>query len=502
MTSIFEDKTNSPKVFISYSYDSPEHVAWIESLANKLRSNAGVNATIDKFLLNKTSDLDEIMLRGYKESDKVVIVLTKQYAIKADDSDSDSGVNFETKLSLIISRNKALKDKLIFVKKDSSCDFRQVFPFIFQDQYAIEMSNETDFDSKFKELYYKIWNEPINKPAPIGENPFKNNSCRTLKSILETNGDNIHRIIEQSGFDPFNVSPQDLENKSLVIWPVVPRQHITLIHHAQIEVIRLLSILGWKTKIIIANCGGANVTPNRNDQEFKIKLDEYLKKKSISNYNVDYLNQYFNPNFKDESKILGNFVKLSSGLKISQLHEFNIKNKTYDSTTQSEILERNTLKYISPLLTWSASIFEASVFFEQNPSSKAIIIAGRDEESQWSHVISEIDANIGAIFIPILKQDDNNTLFQEKKLSLLSKSQLERELGKGNIDKWLFQAFISLASFPNTLSSLSFCKKKETQCVQQESNCLDCLFPDDSEKFNGNVDKKKFAEEIYAKTMI
>lgn len=502
MTTIFEEKKDSPKVFISYSYDSDEHIVWIEELVNKLRRNAGVNATIDKFLLNKTIDLDEIMIRGFKESDKIVIVLTKNYASKAEDTDGDTGVRFEARLATIITRNNALKNKLIFIKRDSSCDFKEVFPFIFQDHYAIEMSNDSDFEEKFKELYHRLWNKPFNEPVPIGENPFEQNKNIQINNKLEICGVNVHRVIEKSGFDPYNVFPQDLEHESLVIWPVVPRQHITLIHLAQIEVIRLLSLLGWKAKIIIANCGGAEVTPNKIDVEFKDKLDGYLQKKSISDYEIDFLNQYFSPSYQNGNKIFSNFVKLSSRLKISQLNEFNVKNKTYDKAAQLEIQERNTLKYISPLLTWSASIFEASEFFTKNPSSKAIIIAGRDEESQWSHVISEIEANIGAIFIPILKQDDENTLFQEKKLTLLSKSQLERELGKGNIDKWLFQAFISLAAFPYTILNLAFCKNKSEQCNTIDSNCLECLFPDDKEKFNEDVDRKKFAEEIYAKTVL
>lgn len=84
MENIFENKSNTvaPKVFISYSYDSKEHEQWVENLANKLRTDAGVNAVIDKFVLNTASDLNQIMIQGFKKSDKVVIVLTENYAKK------------------------------------------------------------------------------------------------------------------------------------------------------------------------------------------------------------------------------------------------------------------------------------------------------------------------------------------------------------------------------------------------------------------------------------
>lgn len=497
MTTIFDYKENAPKVFISYSYDSEEHKKWVTDLTNTLRQKAGINATIDVFALNKTTDLDEIMTSGYKDSDKVVIILTKKYAEKVDDS--DTGVGFENKLSTIIAKDKKTNNKLIFIKRDSSFNFKEVFPFIFRDHYAIEMSNDSEFQTKFEELYHRIWNKPFNEPAPIGDSPFNIKEQSTPQSVLEINGVNIYNVIEQSGFEPYNVHPNDLGQNSIVIWPVVPRQHITLIHYAQIEVIRLLSLLGWQTKVIVANCGNGGIAPSKLDIDFKDKLENYFKKKDINNVSFDYLNRYFSPTFTDGSLILNNFVKISGGLKITKLDRFNTKEDSYDQKAKSDISERSTLKYISPLFTWSASIYEAKTFHNINNNTKAIIIAGRDEESQWSHVISEIDANIGAIFIPILKQDDKNTVFQEKNLTFLSKTQIERELGKGNTDKWLFQAFICLAAFPQLLSNLSFCKNKETQCQVNKSICIECLFPNDNEKFNGNVDKKKFTEEIYSK---
>jgi len=282
MTAIFEDKADSPKVFISYSYDNETHENWVEKLTNELREKAGINAVIDKFVLNRTSDLDEIMVKGFKDSDKVLIVTTKEYAKKADDG--KGGVGFETKLATIIDRSE-FKNKLIFIKRDKNASFKEVMPFQFSDHFAIDMSNDKDYDLKFKELYHKIWNKDFVKVAPIGGNPFENPN--TLKSF-EINFETVFSIIEKSGFEPFNLNKSDVEKNSLIIWPVVPRQHVNLIHYSQIEVIRVLSLLGWKTIVIIANCGQSDKTPNKLELDFKDKLEKCFQKKEISNYSLNF----------------------------------------------------------------------------------------------------------------------------------------------------------------------------------------------------------------------
>ncbi|MBL7967320.1 MAG: toll/interleukin-1 receptor domain-containing protein [Prolixibacteraceae bacterium] len=497
MASIFEETKNRPKVFISYSYDSPEHEQWVLDLTNQLRSKAGIDAMNDKFALQKTSDLDEIMIKGFKDSDKVIIIATRNYAQKADNE--KGGVDFEAKLATLLARNPEQKNKLIFVKRDKSADFKDVFPFQFKDYYAIDMSDDSMFEPKFKELFYKVWDKQYVEIEPVGNNPFEETTY--TETVFEINNETVFNILEKSGFDPFGLNKTDFSNESIIIWPVVPRQQVNLIHYSQIEVIRVLSLLGWKTKIIIANCGQSDIVPSRNDLDFRDKLEQHLKKKSINDFSISFLNSYFSPDFEDGNKILANFVQISSALKISQLSSFNTKDGSYDDKAQLEINERTTLKYISPLFTWSASIYEATKYFENKTNSRAIIIAGRDEESQWAHVISEIDSHIGAIFIPILKQEDDRTIFQDKKPLLFSRKQLEGELGKGNMDKWLFQSFTNLAEFPKIVHSLPFCKQKNDSCTNSTDGfkCLECLFPENTCKFSDYVDKKKFIDTIYSK---
>ena len=38
-------------VFISYSYDTPEHEKWVLDLTNRLREKNGINANIDQIYI-------------------------------------------------------------------------------------------------------------------------------------------------------------------------------------------------------------------------------------------------------------------------------------------------------------------------------------------------------------------------------------------------------------------------------------------------------------------
>ncbi|MHB1421331.1 MAG: toll/interleukin-1 receptor domain-containing protein, partial [Bacillota bacterium] len=82
--------------FISYSWDSEEHKDWVTSLVNLLRNN-GVDATFDVFETQKgTVNLNAMMLKNIKDNDYTIIVLTQNYAKKADAF--QGGVGFETNM--------------------------------------------------------------------------------------------------------------------------------------------------------------------------------------------------------------------------------------------------------------------------------------------------------------------------------------------------------------------------------------------------------------------
>lgn len=178
----------NPKVFVSYSWDNREHQQWVVDLTNRLRRE-GIDATMDLFeTQQKTVNLNKMMIENIKQSDYVVIVLTEEYAKRADNF--EGGVGFETLLT--IPDIKSNLSKLIFIMRHNG-DYTKVFPFHIRDIYAIDFSNDSQFESKLEELIYKIYNVPLYEVEPIGKMP----DLKPRKNLIqnhETKNDEIEDI--------------------------------------------------------------------------------------------------------------------------------------------------------------------------------------------------------------------------------------------------------------------------------------------------------------------
>lgn len=154
------------RVFISYSGDSEEHHEWVLFLANQLRAN-GLEAETDVFeSQRKSTHLNRMMVGKIRNSDFVVIVLTENYARKAESF--EGGVGFETQLKLpLIMENP---DKLIPIMLHTG-DYNKVFPFHLKGHYTIDFNNEEKFEEKFEELIFLLYGKPRYFVEPVGKAP-------------------------------------------------------------------------------------------------------------------------------------------------------------------------------------------------------------------------------------------------------------------------------------------------------------------------------------------
>ena len=82
-----------PVAFMSYSWETPEHEAWVLELATRLCEHGGVNVILDKWHLRMGMQNPFFMERAVAESDFVLVVCTPAYAKKA--NDRSGGVGYE-----------------------------------------------------------------------------------------------------------------------------------------------------------------------------------------------------------------------------------------------------------------------------------------------------------------------------------------------------------------------------------------------------------------------
>jgi hypothetical protein len=367
---------------------------------------------------------------------------------------------------------------------------------LLQHQIAVTINSLSEEGKKEekKETYIAI----LLKMIAITQN--KGDACLTSnvtnnEQISSSSSVKIYDALRLAGNVIANMKSDELETPGLIIWPITLKNRLSIIHKAQIEVLRVLQTKHWNLKIIIAACGDQQ---EKEVPKFKKEILKQLKKRHIECEGIEILNSFFDSKYSERGDILTNFIDISNELKMDQLSSFNKKDNSYPKEVMDKIEKRPVLKFIQPILTWSVVLHLAESFSEDK-GSKAIVIAGRDEENQWKHVFEQIFSNIGAIFIPILKTQDgkSQTAPQDELLqNFFSEDEVVSELCKGNISKWLFDSFVQLPIYPEKpkLRDVGLCGK----ACKPDEDCGKCLFPDDNVvTLPEHVDKNKFVKQFW-----
>jgi len=267
-----------------------------------------------------------------------------------------------------------------------------------------------------------------------------------------TKNSNIKKYISKIGINMLNIIESDFSSDKVMIWPVTPRRVLNSIHLAQLKLMSLLyNKFGWSVQAIISNCG-ANLLPQDITKGFVDKIKKYHNKAGIKNFKCEYLDRYFMRNHKLASKVLESFTKIGSRVSILDLKK--IKEKRYDDAKKEETQKLSVLDYILPILQYA--VVEALTHEIKNKSTKkSIVIAGNDEETQWSRAVSFIGEDfVGALLIPELNNSSGKNINQDNQNQVLktmidccSKEQLKDNFNIGNFASWFYKMFVILPSY-------------------------------------------------------
>lgn len=155
-----------PKIFVSYSHDSPEHKAWVLDLATRLRSS-GVDAVIDQWDLRPGDDLAHFMETHLAAADRVLMVCTEKYVQKA--NAGVGGVGYEKMIVTAALLKRIDSNKVIPL-------IRQVagvaLPTFLQTKLYLDFSRPDQFEFSFDELVRTIHKAPLFEKPPITKSPF------------------------------------------------------------------------------------------------------------------------------------------------------------------------------------------------------------------------------------------------------------------------------------------------------------------------------------------
>jgi hypothetical protein len=153
-----------PRVFVSYSQDSPEHGARVLELSQKLRGD-GVDAILDQFVRAPEQGWARWMADELAAADFVLVVVSDAYRAKAEDQvprGAGRGVKWEMHLSVQeIYETDARNTKFIPVLLEGTSD--EAIPTVLRawTWYVLP--------GGYEDLLRRLVDAPAVVPAPLGE---------------------------------------------------------------------------------------------------------------------------------------------------------------------------------------------------------------------------------------------------------------------------------------------------------------------------------------------
>ncbi|MCA8323800.1 toll/interleukin-1 receptor domain-containing protein [Burkholderia cepacia] len=155
-----------PRVFISYSWDTPEHRTWVAQLATALRRD-GIDVILDQWHLGLGEELSAFMIKAVRDSDRVLMICTEQYVSKADGR--QGGVGYEQMLvSSFILRDVGTSKFIPIVRRNAAGS-----AFVPQDlagRKYLDLTDGAHSKDAYRELVRELHNIPVALP-PLGLRP-------------------------------------------------------------------------------------------------------------------------------------------------------------------------------------------------------------------------------------------------------------------------------------------------------------------------------------------
>ena len=93
-----------PITFISYSWDSSEHYAWVLKLSNYLINLGRVDVILEQHELSAGKNLIHFK-EHIEKADKVIVVMTPEYKRKAENRERGVGFEYTFRIAHLIITN-------------------------------------------------------------------------------------------------------------------------------------------------------------------------------------------------------------------------------------------------------------------------------------------------------------------------------------------------------------------------------------------------------------
>jgi SEFIR domain len=161
---------SGPKLFVSYSWTSPDHEAWVLQFATELRES-GVDVILDKWDLREGHDAHAFMEKMVTDPEikKVILVCDKTYVDKADGR--SGGVGTEAQIISGEIYAKQAQDKFVAIVTERDESGRAHLPAYYRSRIYIDLSDASKYSENFDRLLRWAYAQPLYQKPEIGNKP-------------------------------------------------------------------------------------------------------------------------------------------------------------------------------------------------------------------------------------------------------------------------------------------------------------------------------------------
>lgn len=165
-----EEVSTPPRIFISYSWSTPQHEQWVLDMALRLVSD-GVDVILDKWELREGQDKYAFMERMVTDPlvSKVLAVCDRQYTEKA--NNRKGGVGTESQIISKEVYDKVDQNKFIAIVVEYDQNGNAYVPAFFSSRIYIDMSTEEKALENYDQLLRVIFNKPLHVKPSLGKPP-------------------------------------------------------------------------------------------------------------------------------------------------------------------------------------------------------------------------------------------------------------------------------------------------------------------------------------------
>ncbi len=155
----------SPTAFISYSWDTDEHIAWVGGLAGCLRGD-GVDVMLDQWGTAPGDQLTKFMEEGIRNNDFVLVICTPNYRKRSDSR--EGGVGYEG--DIMTAEFMRQRNKRKFIPVWRSGKWEEAAPSWLVGSHRIDLTGDP-FDEQQYNILVDTLHGELPKPPPLGTRP-------------------------------------------------------------------------------------------------------------------------------------------------------------------------------------------------------------------------------------------------------------------------------------------------------------------------------------------